>query len=230
MLEVKGLTKKYGRRTALRDVSITFKRGEITCLLGINGVGKSTLLKCITGLYPLSSGRVTLDNEPIDHRNLKRVAFVPDTSTLPLSNTIDACLDYMATFYPNWNQTKAEQLLTFFQLNRTDNLKSLSKGTLAKVNLLIGLAQQSDYILLDEPFSGIDVFSREQIIQFLASDYLDANQGVILTTHEIGEIEHFADRVLLLKDNRIAADFYPETIREQTGKNIVDYMREVYFG
>ena len=113
------------------------------------------------------------------------------------------------------------------RLNLKDEVRSLSKGNVAKLNLLLGMGLDTDYILMDEPFSGIDVFTREEIARVFTSDLLDG-RGVLITTHEINDIEYIVDKAVLLNDGRVVKEFYPEEVREEEGKSIVDVMREVY--
>jgi ABC-2 type transport system ATP-binding protein len=119
------------------------------------------------------------------------------------------------------------ELLGFFRLNETDRISSLSKGNTAKVNLLLGLAMDVDFVLMDEPFSGIDMFSREEIAKVFTSHLIE-NRGVIITTHEIGDIEHLIDNVVLLDEGIVIKEFNAEEARENEGKSVVDIMREVY--
>ena len=135
----------------------------------------------------------------------------------------------MADFYKVWNEQRATELLTFFQLDSDDKISSLSKGNMAKVNLLLGLALDVDYILMDEPFSGIDIFSREQIANVFTSHLIE-NRGVIITTHEINDIEHLIDKAVLIGDGRVLKEMNVEHMRETEGKSVVDVMREVYVG
>src|SRR5690625_2035917 len=118
-------------------------------------------------------------------------------------------------------------MLSFFKLNKEDKISNLSKGNTAKVNLLLGLALDVDYILMDEPFSGIDVFSREQITDVFTSHLIE-DRGVLITTHEIDDVEHLIDKVVLLDDGIVYKEFNAEAVREEHGKSIVDVMREVY--
>ena len=106
-------------------------------------------------------------------------------------------------------------------------IQQLSKGNVAKVNLLLGLSLDVDFVLMDEPFSGIDIFSREQIVQLFTSDLLEGI-GIILTSHEIEDIEYIVDKAILLDEGKVIKEFYAEQVREEEGKSIVDVMREVY--
>src|SRR5699024_9771582 len=139
---------------------------------------------------------------------------------------ISETFEFMEDFYQNWNQKRADELLRFFRLDKESRISQLSKGNKAKINLLLGLAIDVDYILMDEPFSGIDVFTREEIANVFTSHLIE-DRGVIVTTHEIGDIEHLIDQAVILDEGVVIKSFYPEQIREEEGKSIVDVMREV---
>jgi ABC-2 type transport system ATP-binding protein len=227
MIELKSVTKKFGRRKVLNGVSFTANKGEITCLIGINGVGKTTILKAIMGLTPLSSGQILIDGEKIKPQTYEKITFIPDAMTMLPQMKISDAMQFMKDFYQNWNQQRADELLTFFRLTAEDRIADLSKGNTAKVHLLLGLSIDVDYILMDEPFSGIDIFSREQIANVFTSHLIE-NRGVILTTHEINDIEHLIDKAILLDGGVVLKEFSAEEVRMNEGKSVVDVMREVY--
>jgi ABC-2 type transport system ATP-binding protein len=227
MIEVNGITKKYGRKKVLNGVTFTAEKGQITCLIGINGVGKSTIMKAIMGLTPINGGHILIDGQPLDKNLYEKIAFIPDTITMPPQMTVAESMRFMKDFYRNWNEQRAEELLKFFKLNKGDRISDLSKGNAAKINLLLGLSIDVDYLLMDEPFSGIDIFSREQIANVFASHLIE-DRGVIITTHEINDIEHLIDKVVLLDQGVILKQFNAEEIRLSEGKSVVDVMREVY--
>lgn len=224
MIEVLGVKKRYRKKQVIEEVSFTAQKGEITCLIGLNGTGKSTILKGIMGLTPFDQGTVLVDGKPID---LNRVAFVPDHSTFPIHFTIEQCEAFMHDFYPKFDPKLFARLVDEFKLFPEDKLNELSKGTLAKVNLALGIAQDPDYLLLDEPFSGIDVFSKEQIVELFSSDIME-DRGVLITTHEIEDIEYLVDKAVMLNRGRIVREFDVEDVRFIHGKSIVDVMREEY--
>jgi ABC-2 type transport system ATP-binding protein len=227
MIEVKAVEKSYGRKKILKGVSFTANKGEITCLIGINGVGKTTILNAIMALTPFNKGQILIDGKPLDKYSFEKITFIPDAITMLPSMTIAESMEFMKDFYTCWNQERANELLQFFRLNSTDRISSLSKGNTAKVNLLLGLALDVDYVLMDEPFSGIDMFSREEIANVFTSHLIE-NRGVIITTHEIGDIEHLIDKVVLLDDGIVTKEFNAEEVRETEGKSVIDVMREVY--
>ncbi|MGP4072935.1 ABC transporter ATP-binding protein [Piscibacillus sp. B03] len=228
MIEVKDLVKKFGRKEVLKGVSFTANKGEITCLIGVNGVGKTTILNSIMKLTPFK-GDILVDGEKVTKKTFENIAFIPDSTTMIPSFTIDEAMDFMNDYYEAWNQERADDLLKFFNLKREEKISSLSKGNTAKVNLLLGLALDVDYILMDEPFSGIDIFSREQIAEVFTTHLIE-DRGVIITTHEIQDIEHLIDKAVLLDEGTIYKEFSTEEIRETEGKSVVDVMREVYRG
>ncbi|UKS27498.1 ABC transporter ATP-binding protein [Paenibacillus sp. HWE-109] len=227
MIEVDRIGKTYGRKRVLDEVSFTAEKGQITCLIGINGVGKSTIMKAIMGLTPIQSGQMRIDGRPVDKHTYEKVVFIPDTLTMPPQLKIEEAMQFMQDFYTTWNQQRAEELLTFFKLKADERIGSLSKGNSAKANLLLGLSLDADYLLMDEPFSGIDMFSRELIASVFTSHLIE-DRGVLITTHEIHDIEHLIDQVVLLDEGRVMKQFDTEDMRLTEGKSVVDVMREVY--
>ncbi|MRH42498.1 ATP-binding cassette domain-containing protein [Aquibacillus halophilus] len=229
MIEVKEIEKKYGRKKILKGVSFTANKGEITCLIGLNGVGKTTILNAIMALTPINKGQILIDGEPLKEKTFEKITFIPDAITMLPQMKIAEAMEFMKDFYTCWNQDRATELLGFFRLNKDDRISSLSKGNTAKVNLLLGLALDVDYVLMDEPFSGIDMFSREEIANVFTSHLIE-NRGVIITTHEIGDIEHLIDKVVLIDNGLVTKEFNAEEARENEGKSVIDVMREVYIG
>lgn len=206
MIEVIGIEKNYGRKKILKGVSFTANKGEITCLIGMNGVGKTTILNAIMALTPINKGKILIDGKPLDKNTFEKVTFIPDAIIMLPQMTIQEAMEFMDDFYTSWNQERASELLSFFRLNPTERISSLSKGNAAKVNLLLGLALDVDYVLMDEPFSGIDLFSREEIANVFTSHLIE-NRGVIITTHEVGDIEHLIDKVVLMDDGLVTKKF-----------------------
>lgn len=229
VIEVKHVYKKFKRKQVLKDMSFTAEKGQITCLIGINGAGKTTIMKSIMALTPIDSGEILIDGQKISKEAYEKITYIPDRLTMLPSYTIAQAFQFMADFYKTWNKQRATELLAFFKLEPSEKISSLSKGNAAKVNLLLGLALDVDYILMDEPFSGIDIFSREQIAEVFTSHLIE-NRGVIITTHEINDIEHLIDKAVLIGNGTVLKQIDVEETREVDGKSVVDIMREVYVG
>lgn len=227
MIEIEKVNKFYGAKKILEDVSFSIKPGEITALIGENGSGKTSLMNGLMKLTPVASGQFLIDGKPIDFNDFNRISYIPDTIIVVKEMTIQEALDYMATYYNTCDPVLAKDLVTFFNLNPDEKISHLSKGNTAKVNLLLGLTLNSDYLIMDEPFSGVDIFTREEIANVFTSKLM-AGRGVLISTHEINEIETLVDRVVMLKDRRIIQDFYTEDLRLEEGKSITDKMWEVY--
>ena len=229
MIEVVGVKKKFRRKKVLENITFNVKKGEITALLGLNGVGKSTLLKIIMGLVKQDEGEVLFNGEKLNYKTYENIAFVPDVLNTYGDMKIKDAFEYMSMMYEKWDMDKAYEMLKDFKL--TDDLKinKLSKGNIARVKLILGFARHPEYLLLDEPFSGIDIFTREKFIESLIG-YMDNNIGILLTTHELKEGENIVDKVVFLSDGNIKIEFYVEDVRENEGLSMVEKIREVHEG
>ncbi|MDM0976360.1 ABC transporter ATP-binding protein [Clostridium perfringens] len=229
MIEVVGVKKKFRRKKVLENITLNVKKGEITALLGLNGVGKSTLLKIIMGLVKQDEGEVLFNGEKLNYKTYENIAFVPDVLNTYGDMKIKDAFEYMSMMYEKWDMDKAYEMLKDFKL--TDDLKinKLSKGNIARVKLILGFARHPEYLLLDEPFSGIDIFTREKFIESLIG-YMDNNIGILLTTHELKEVENIVDKVVFLSDGNIKIEFYVEDVRENEGLSMVEKIREVHEG
>jgi ABC-2 type transport system ATP-binding protein len=229
MIQVKNISKKYRKIKALDDISFNIHEGKITCILGINGVGKSTTLKAIAGLVGIDSGEILIDGEKLNSKTYNKLAFVPDIDIHFPQLTIKESFEFMKDFYVNWDDEKAYEMLEMFNLTEDRLISKLSKGNKARVKIILGFAQNGKYTLLDEPFSGIDIFKREEFIGIMAK-YMTDEQSIVITTHEIAEIETIVDEVILIDNGKLVCEFNAEKIREIEGKSIIDKMREVYKG
>lgn len=229
MIEVKNVVKRYKKTKALDNISFNIHEGKITCILGTNGVGKSTILKAISGLVKLDSGEILIDGCKINNKIYDKLAFVPDIDIHFPQLNIKETFEFMSVFYKNWNNEKAYEMLKSFNLTDGKVISKLSKGNKARIKIILGFAQEAKYILLDEPFSGIDIFKREEIIEMMVR-YMTDEQSIIITTHEIPEIEMIVDDVILIDNGKLVCKFNAEESREKEGMSIVDKMREVYRG
>lgn len=229
MIELRNVTKKYGKKVILDDLNMTFEKGKITCLLGLNGVGKSTTMKAIMKLIPINRGEILIDGERVNESNIDRIAYLADIPTHDLNGTVEENLKFASIYFDTFDQEKAERMVEFFKLPKNKRLKELSKGNLARFTIIVGLSQNAPYVLMDEPFSGIDIFSREEFIAALKSEFMIEGQTIIITTHEIDEIEGIADDIILIEEGRILQKF-SKLEAEREGLTVVEKMRKIYRG
>ena len=229
MIEVKNVTKKYGKNKVLDDITFNIEEGKITAILGINGVGKSTILKSIAGLVKPTRGEILIDGEKLNYKIYNKLAFVPDIDVHFTEYSIKETFDFMKVFYKNWDDKRAYEMLEMFSLEENQIICKLSKGNKARVKIIIGFAQRAKYILLDEPFSGIDIFKRKEFIKAILT-FIDKDESFVITTHEVSEIEQIVDDVIIINNGKVASLFNAEETRFKEGKSIEDKMGEVYYG
>lgn len=237
MIRVQNLTKKYrnqigGRSScvkyALDNVSLDIKEGTITAILGLNGAGKTSLLKSIMGFIKPTRGSISVDDQRLSYQLYKKMIYVPDCPTHFPGYRVQDMIDFYKDFYETWDEHKADEMLELFKINRNDYIDSMSKGNIAKVKLVMAFCLNMKYIILDEPFGGIDVFKRKEFVSMMAQ-YMSDDQALILTTHEIDDIESVVDYVYILNDGRLVASFDAEQMRLYEGKSILEKIREVSF-
>ncbi|NLW90260.1 MAG: ABC transporter ATP-binding protein [Syntrophomonadaceae bacterium] len=227
MIEFKGVSKNFGRTRALDAVDITFATGKITGLFGPNGAGKSTSLKLITGLNRPDRGEVLLDGRnPMDSK--VDIAYLPEIDHLYPWMTIRQAASFVSDFYGDWDGERYKDLLGFLGLDDEMKIGKISKGQRAKTKLLLCTTRRSRYLLLDEPLSGIDILTREQIIQTLIRDFREGEQSIIISTHEISEIEGLVDEVVFLDRGRVRLQGDAEQLREERGMSLVEIMKEAF--
>ena len=225
MLEISHVTKEYRDKEALSDVSLTIPQGQIVGLLGENGAGKTTLMKCILG-YLRHKGVVTLDGEAIGPGNIHRLSFATcEHSFFPALSPMDH-RDFYQAHFPAFNDRRFRLLTEFFQLPLHKPLRSFSTGMKNQLEVTLALSQGADYILMDEPFAGNDVFNREDFYKLLLG-LLTPRETVLLATHLIEEVQDFVGRAVLLREGRVIADLESEAWEEtgllQTVKSAYGY-------
>lgn len=228
MIQFKNVTKKYGKTLALDDVTIDIGKGKITGLLGPNGSGKTTMIKLITDLNKPSSGEVLINEAEISQELKKRIAYLPEIDHFYSWMKIKDAKNFVKTFYEDWDEKMYEELLGFLELDENMAIKKISKGQRAKAKLLLAFSRRADIILLDEPLSGIDIFTREKIIETMIKDYREGEQSIVITTHEIKEIEHVIDDAIFLRQGKIVLQGDVEQLRAEKNLSLVDLMKEVY--
>lgn len=225
MLELKNISKKYGVTQALKDVSLTLPQGQIVGLFGENGAGKTTLMKCILGLLPYE-GAVTLDGAPINEKNIERLSFATCEHSFFPALTPKGHRDFYQAHFPRFNDKRFHALMDFFELPMNKPLRAFSAGMKNQFEVVMALSQGADYILMDEPFAGNDVFNREDFYKVLLG-ILEEHETVLLSTHLLEEVQHFISRAVLIRKGELVGDCTIEELEEQ-GKDLMSYVKETY--
>ncbi|MDR0839447.1 MAG: ABC transporter ATP-binding protein [Oscillospiraceae bacterium] len=227
ILECSGLTKRYGTRLALDRVSLTIEPGRIVGLLGPNGSGKTTFLKICNGLLTPSNGTVLIDGVAPGAATKSCVSFLPERTYLNDWMTVAQIIDFFSDFYPDFSREKAYSMLGSLNLSSRDRLKTLSKGTKEKVQLILVMARQAKLYLLDEPIGGVDPAARDYILNTIIKNY-NPEASVVLSTHLIADIETILDDVIFLKDGTVTHAAAADELREKNNMSIDGLFREVF--
>ena len=225
MIEISNLTKKYAKTIAVKDVSVTIPQGQIIGLFGENGAGKTTLMKCILGLLPYQ-GTVTLDGEPVTEKNIERLSFATCEHSFFPALSPAAHRDFYQAHFPRFREKRFQALMQFFDLPMGRVLHSFSAGMKNQFEVVMALSQGADYILMDEPFDGNDVFNREDFYKVLLG-ILEEHETVLLSTHLLEEVKDFISRAILLNKGELVGDCTAEELEEQ-GKDLMSYVKETY--
>lgn len=225
MIEMKNVSKKYKDKTALSNCSLKIPRGQVIGLFGANGAGKTTFMKCLMG-YLNFEGEITLDGEKIDGKNISRLSFATgDHSFFPSITADDHKMFYKMQF-PNFNEKRYEALMEFFELPTRKKISEFSLGQQNQFEVVLAISQGAEFVIMDEPFAGNDVFNREDFYEVLVS-VLNENETVIVSTHLIEEIADYIDRAILIRKSEIIDDLSVSDI-EESGKSLIDIIKERY--
>ena len=227
VLECKNLTKKYLTKTALDGIDLQVPRGAIVGLLGPNGSGKTTLLKLAAGLLKPTEGKIKVCGLEPGAESKLISAYQPDRVYLNDWMTVENLVEMMADFYSNFNKDKAYNMLENLDIETHDKLKSLSKGTKEKVQLILTMSREVPLYMLDEPIGGVDPAARDYILNTIISNYSE-NATVIISTHLISDIEPVLNHVLFLKKGKIIRQGDVDDIREEKGMSIDQLFREEF--
>ncbi|MDD6154308.1 MAG: ABC transporter ATP-binding protein [Eubacteriales bacterium] len=234
LLECKDLTFRYGRKLALSNqnlalsnLNLDLETGQIVGLLGPNGSGKTTLIKLIEGLLTPTSGQVLVDGKKPGPETKAMVAYLPDRNFLPLYFTVGQVFDLYEDFFADFDRKKAKSMEE--ELGITDNtrLKSMSKGTLEKLHLVVTMSRRAKIYLLDEPIAGVDPAARDYIIRTIIGGY-SPDSLVIISTHLIADIENVLDDVIFINKGEVTLHGKADELREKRGLSIDDQFREAF--
>ncbi|MGN1412811.1 MAG: ABC transporter ATP-binding protein [Anaerovoracaceae bacterium] len=225
MITLKNVSKQYKNKVALFDCSLQIPPGQIIGLFGANGAGKTTLMKCILG-FLTHEGEITLDGKKVDATNISRLSFATgDHSFFPSITAEDHKWFYKMQF-PKFNEKRYDALMEFFELPSKKKISEFSLGQQNQFEVVLAISQGADYIFMDEPFAGNDVFNREDFYEVLVR-VLDENETVIISTHLIEEIADYIDRAILIRKGQIIDDLLVRDI-EASGKTLIEIVKEKY--
>lgn len=222
-----GLNKRYGKQAALDNVSFTVESGRIVGLIGPNGSGKTTTLKAILGLTPFEGQLSVLGMDPRQQREalMNEVCFIADVAILPRWLKVKDAIDFVEGVHPRFNRAKAEKYLANTKLTPNMKVKAMSKGMVVQLHLALVMAIDARLLVLDEPTLGLDILYRKQFYQNLLEDYFDENKTILITTHQIEEVEHILTDLLFIENGKIAL----AASMDEVGERFTEVMVEPQF-
>ncbi|WP_088228247.1 ABC transporter ATP-binding protein [Desulfosporosinus sp. FKB] len=227
IFECSGLTKKFGSKTALSGVDLKIERGQIVGLLGPNGSGKSTLIKLANELLTPTSGKILIGGQQPGIETKKIVSYLPERTYLNDWMRVQQIIEFFSDFYDNFKPEKAYDMLKRLNISPNDRLKTMSKGTKEKVQLILVMSREAELYFLDEPIGGVDPAARDYILETILSNY-NENATVIISSHLISDIEKILDYVIFLNQGKVVLTSTVDDIRDAKGKSVDLLFREVF--
>ena len=227
LVQFQNVTKQYSSKKALDNVSFTLEPGKIYGLLGPNGSGKSTAIKIINDLLQPTSGTVLVNGLKPGVESKKIISYLPDRNYLNDWMKVEDAFKLFEDFYEDFDRNRAEEMLRSLNIDSGARLKTLSKGTLEKVQLILIMARRAKLYVLDEPIAGVDPAARDYILQTILGNYGEES-SILISTHLITDIEKVLDEVLFLQNGRIVLQGAVDDIRAEHGKSIDGLFREVF--
>jgi ABC-2 type transport system ATP-binding protein len=217
VISARGLSKHYGKRIAVDSIDIEIATGRIVGLIGPNGSGKTTTLKAALGLIQCEGELSVLGLDPRTQRDelMKDVCFIADVAILPRWLRVKDAIDFVAGVHPRFDRSKAERYIANTKLTPTMKVKEMSKGMIVQLHLALVMAIDARLLVLDEPTLGLDIIYRKAFYQNLLEDYFDENKTIVITTHQVEEVEHILTDLLFIRDGKIALAASMEEIGER---------------
>jgi ABC-2 type transport system ATP-binding protein len=217
LISAKGLAKSYGAKQALKPTDLEIPAGRIVGVIGANGAGKSTLLNCLLGLSDYQGELSVMGLNPLMQRAalMEQVCFIADVATLPRWARVHEVLDWVAGLHPKFDRKKAETRLATTTVPLKAKINSLSKGMIVQVHLAIALAIDARILVLDEPTLGLDIVNRRGFYDAILSDFWDENRTVIITTHQVDEVEPILSHAIFIRDGAVTLDAAMDAVNER---------------
>ena len=225
--ECKSLCKRYGKVQALDNVSFAIEPGRVVGLLGPNGSGKTTLIKLANGLLTPTGGELLINGQRPGKATRAQVSYLPDRPCLPEWMSAEKLLNMFSDFYADFQQDKAREMLEKLGIDPKQKIKQMSKGTREKVQLILVMSRKAELYLLDEPIGGVDPATRDYILETIIRNY-NPSASVVISTHLIADVEQVLDDVIFINHGQIVLKSSVDDIREQQGKSVDAYFREVF--
>ena len=226
-LKINGLTKKYYNKTALSDVTLNFEQGKIYGLLGPNGSGKTTLMKVVAGLHKQTGGNVLINDEELSYKTKAYISYMPTENYMYASFKVVDILKFFKDMYEDFRYDYAVALLNDINVNIDYKVSNLSSGQIGKLKTAIALSRDAEIYMLDEPLNGVDVLSRDTIMDIITKSYSE-NKIIIISTHLVSEIEKILDTVIFLKDGVVELFGDAEELRQTRGLSVEGLYKEVF--
>ncbi len=227
ILECRAVSKWYGSKLALDRLDLSIPRGRIVGLLGPNGSGKSTLIKLCNGLLTPTGGELLIDGKTVGLETKKIVSYLPERTYLNSWMRVYELITFFKDFYKDFNESRAYDMLSRLNIDPKDRLKTMSKGTKEKVQLILVMSRDAQLYLLDEPIGGVDPAARDYILNTILSNYSD-NATIIISTHLIADIEQILDEVIFVNKGHVVLTASVDEIREQKGMSVDALFREEF--
>ncbi|MDD6294163.1 MAG: ABC transporter ATP-binding protein [Lachnospiraceae bacterium] len=227
ILEARDLTKSYGPKTALNGLNLTLEKGKIIGLLGPNGSGKSTFIKLCNGIIQPTKGELLIGGYEVGIETKKIVSYLPERTYLDDNMSPVQMINFFSDFYEDFDANKAFDMLSSLKVNPKDKMKTMSKGTKEKVQLILVMSRQAKLYMLDEPIGGVDPAARDYILRTIISNY-NPEASVIISTHLITDIEQVLDEVIFIQNGDLKLHKTVDEIRSIEGKSVDALFREVF--
>ena len=223
VIEATGLTKRYKDKLALDHANFRVGSGRIVGLIGPNGAGKTTALKALLGLTSYEGSLSVLGYDPFSqrHKLMQDVCFIADVAILPRWMRVSEAIDFVAGVHPRFDRAKCERSLEATQIKRKSKVRELSKGMIAQLHLALVMAIDARLLILDEPTLGLDILYRRRFYEQLLNDYFDDTRTILVTTHQVEEIEHILTDLLFIKDGKIVLDDTMDNVIERYSQVLV---------
>ena len=227
ILECNGLSKAFGNKKALSDINLKLEHGQIVGLLGPNGSGKTTFIKLANDLLTPSAGELRIAGMKPGVETKRIVSYLPEKTYLNDWMRVHQIIEFFSDFYKDFNTVKAYDMLKRLNINADDRLKTMSKGTKEKVQLILVMSREAELYLLDEPIGGVDPAARDYILEAIISNY-NEKATILISTHLISDIEKVLDHVVFINDGKVVLTSPVDEIRDEKGKSVDALFREVF--